>query len=739
MVEEIGQRLGLSRLPEVLMVSARLAPMVWSPAGRPRLVLPAALFARLESAAQEAIVAHELAHIRRRDHLVRLLELTITTLFWWHPVVWWACRELRELEEHCCDGLVLGAVPHGGRAYATALVDTLDYLSERSMALPPVATGANSLISLSRRIKMLRHPASVRPLTVGRLLLLLAVAAVPMALAFAARTTPTDDRSRSGDPESARSPGTQDDYKGTSPPAAAKTAGTGNSARDQRMEAYHKRTWRIALNLQVPSLVPPAVQYAIFDQDPLPAFTARIKAMRISYRDRLGQAKNEAAREEERQALMGKQWDRGFKDIPGNRLYLLKSGEKGAHESGRPDGKKWIVTRVEQIKGKPVCWCLPVEVKTGKEIQATLTEENVFDLGAAFDSGLQEAGAATEGNRKIEDVKDRSGRITLDLRVPGSPPSIVQWALFDKDPVPGVKARMERMRPYYRERLEQAENQAAKDTIRRSGMLVQWNSGFEAIPGDRLSLLTSGGPHTFSWSVPDGKKWIVTRVGQIKGKSLCWCLPVELKTGEETRAILTEKNAFDLGAAFDSVLRETKASTEEGKQFEEWWRKTWRISLDLWAPGLEPPALQWAIFDHDPVPGFKSQSQKLKAVYQERWKRAENETAKERERNSEMTAIWDLGFREIKGNDLYLLTSSGVTGLSSNGPDGKKWLVTKVVQLKGKPVCWCIPVEVKTGKEIKVTLTEKNVFDLRSRVRQRPARNGCLDQGVDSPELAVRP
>jgi beta-lactamase regulating signal transducer with metallopeptidase domain len=95
--------------------------------------------------------------------------LTVSTLFWWHPLVWWARRVLRELEEHCCDGMVLEAVPHGGRAYATALVDRLDYLSERALALPPVATGANSLTSLSRRIKMLRNPAPVRPLPVGRL------------------------------------------------------------------------------------------------------------------------------------------------------------------------------------------------------------------------------------------------------------------------------------------------------------------------------------------------------------------------------------------------------------------------------------------------------------------------------------------------------------------------------------------------------------------------------------------
>jgi len=52
--------------------------------------------------------------------------------------------------------------------------------------------------------------------------------------------------------------------------------------------------------------------------------------------------------------------------------------------------------------------------------------------------------------------------------------------------------------------------------------------------------------------------------------------------------------------------------------------------------------------------------------------------------------------------------------MSSNAPDGKKWIVTKAVDIKGKPVCWCIPVEVKTGKQIEVTLNESNIFDLRT-------------------------
>ncbi len=184
MAERIGRRLGLRRAPEILMVPVRLSPLVWSVGGRPRVILPVELFERLDPDAREALLAHELAHVRRKDHLVRLLELIATTLFWWHPVVWWASGELRELEEQCCDSAVLETVPHGARSYATALVDTLDFLSERPAAVPLEATAAKSTVSLARRIRMLEQ-SRVKRLTVRSALAVAVLAIVPMAVAFA--------------------------------------------------------------------------------------------------------------------------------------------------------------------------------------------------------------------------------------------------------------------------------------------------------------------------------------------------------------------------------------------------------------------------------------------------------------------------------------------------------------------------------------------------------------------------
>ncbi|MHC4407361.1 MAG: M56 family metallopeptidase, partial [Planctomycetota bacterium] len=184
MVEGIGKRLGLRRVPKVLMLPVRLPPLVWSLGGKPRVILPAGLFERLDANAREAILLHELVHVGRRDHLVRLLELAATTLFWWHPVVWWASGQLRKYEEQCCDASVLETARHGARTYAMALVDTLDFLSDRPVAAPLGATAARSAVSLARRIKMLKQSGPSR-LTVRSGLLVMALAVVPMAAGFA--------------------------------------------------------------------------------------------------------------------------------------------------------------------------------------------------------------------------------------------------------------------------------------------------------------------------------------------------------------------------------------------------------------------------------------------------------------------------------------------------------------------------------------------------------------------------
>ena len=127
----LAERLGLRHCPRVWVVPAPISPLLWALVGEPRLLVPASLLERLTEEQWDTLLAHELAHLRRRDHWVRILELACLGLYWWHPAVWWARCRLREVEEQCCDAWVVWALPGAVETYATAPVEAVTYLSVR--------------------------------------------------------------------------------------------------------------------------------------------------------------------------------------------------------------------------------------------------------------------------------------------------------------------------------------------------------------------------------------------------------------------------------------------------------------------------------------------------------------------------------------------------------------------------------------------------------------------------------
>ncbi len=161
----LSRRLGLTRCPRVGLLPGRLAPMLWAVGGSPRLLLPADLPGLLSDEQLDTLLVHELAHLRRRDHWVRALEFVVMGLYWWHPVVWYARRELREAEEQCCDAWVVSTLPAAGRTYASALMDTLDFLATAPAAVPPLASGLGQVSDLKRRLTMIMRGTTPRALS----------------------------------------------------------------------------------------------------------------------------------------------------------------------------------------------------------------------------------------------------------------------------------------------------------------------------------------------------------------------------------------------------------------------------------------------------------------------------------------------------------------------------------------------------------------------------------------------
>jgi beta-lactamase regulating signal transducer with metallopeptidase domain len=151
----LANLLGLRRCPPVVFVPVPLSPMLWALGFSPRLLLPERLWQQLGAQEQDALLLHELAHLRRGDHWVRRLEFVVLGLYWWHPVVWWARRQMQEAEEECCDACVVAALPDAASAYASALVETVTFLSHTRAAAPAGASGAGQVPLLKRRLTMI--------------------------------------------------------------------------------------------------------------------------------------------------------------------------------------------------------------------------------------------------------------------------------------------------------------------------------------------------------------------------------------------------------------------------------------------------------------------------------------------------------------------------------------------------------------------------------------------------------
>lgn len=154
-VARLSRQIGLSDPPMVWLVPGPVSPMLWSFAGRTRILFPTELLAQLDAGATTSLLLHELAHLKRRDHWVRYLELLVTGLYWWHPVVWWSRRELHIAEEECCDARVVSQMPSGQKSYVDALLVTIDFMSRRRLAMAPVASGIGSANSLRRRMALI--------------------------------------------------------------------------------------------------------------------------------------------------------------------------------------------------------------------------------------------------------------------------------------------------------------------------------------------------------------------------------------------------------------------------------------------------------------------------------------------------------------------------------------------------------------------------------------------------------
>lgn len=167
LASDVGQRLGLQQVPELRMSDRVHAPLLWCCGPQSMIVLPSKLVNQLTAQQLELVLAHELAHLKRRDHWVRGVELLTTVLYWWNPVVWWVRRQLHQAEEQCCDAWVNWLYPDCVKGYAEVLLSAAESTAPERPVWPVLASPffGTSASALKTRIQVILRGSIRRSLT----------------------------------------------------------------------------------------------------------------------------------------------------------------------------------------------------------------------------------------------------------------------------------------------------------------------------------------------------------------------------------------------------------------------------------------------------------------------------------------------------------------------------------------------------------------------------------------------
>ena len=188
-VAALAEKLGMRKAPTVYMADSVAQPFVWG-WFRGNIFLPQR-FARTGTVGQrQAILTHELAHVARWDAAANLVQILVQAIFFFHPLIWWANKKIRQEREKCCDEIVLTGLETSPQLYCEAIVYTLAREYGATHSTPTLAvTGSTRYIEdrittiLTPDRKFCRRPSRLAVVT----LFLAAASVLPTAMVVTSR------------------------------------------------------------------------------------------------------------------------------------------------------------------------------------------------------------------------------------------------------------------------------------------------------------------------------------------------------------------------------------------------------------------------------------------------------------------------------------------------------------------------------------------------------------------------
>ena len=189
------------KLPTIWLLEDISQPFVWGVL-RGSVYLPADFVGLNGSDQQRSILAHELSHIARFDAGVNLLQVMAQAAYWFHPLVWWANRKIRQEREKCCDEMAIAHLNTQPEQYTGAILDALAAERRSAHRIPSLAI-VGSVKDIEERIRTMLKPGKKfhkRPsLVAATVALLIAFVTIPTALVLTARAETQQTTAQSAD------------------------------------------------------------------------------------------------------------------------------------------------------------------------------------------------------------------------------------------------------------------------------------------------------------------------------------------------------------------------------------------------------------------------------------------------------------------------------------------------------------------------------------------------------------
>lgn len=152
---------------------------------------------------------------------------------------------------------------------------------------------------------------------------------------------------------------------------------------------------------------------------------------------------------------------------------------------------------------------------------------------------------------------------------------------------------------------------------------------------------------------------------------------------------------------------------EAAKEDVVWPNDAWRLRLLFQAASLSPPAIQYAIFSEEPIVRFLADLARVRCTCRVQLNDIHDINERRARRQIQLAGVWERLFRAVRGDEVHLaVPGCSELVLMSNAPAGKKWFVTKTVEVGARRCCWSVPFEAVAGHEAAVSLREDDALDL---------------------------